>query len=128
MKFLQALCQAKWLEEVRKKLLLDVGDDEVVHHSPVSLNELRRLIQSGVLIPSRGSVERAMAELQELLTVAEGWEEKALSCMSAKLVGHISFFRRFSSGIVVRKQGYEIRCHILCVVVIKENIPMHTHR
>ena len=53
---------------------------------PVSLDELRRLIEVGVSIPPRRSVERAMAELQELLTLAESWEEKAVTCLSSKLV------------------------------------------
>ena len=78
------MSQAKWLEEVREKLLLDVGEDDVIDQLPVGLDELRRLIQVGVSIPPRRSVERAMAELQELLTLAESWEEKAVSCLTSK--------------------------------------------
>ena len=78
------MLQARWLEEVREKLLLDIGDDDIVDHSPINLEELRNLIESGVAIPPRRSVERAMAELQELLTVAQGWEDKAMACLNSK--------------------------------------------
>ena len=47
---------------------------------------MRKLIESGVILAPHPAVERAMAELQELLTVSERWEEKARICLQARLV------------------------------------------
>uniref|UniRef100_A0A8C3A029 [histone H3]-trimethyl-L-lysine(4) demethylase n=1 Tax=Cyclopterus lumpus TaxID=8103 RepID=A0A8C3A029_CYCLU len=48
------------------------------------LDTMRRLIDQGVGLAPHSSVERAMARLQELLTVSEQWEERALSHMEAR--------------------------------------------
>lgn len=50
----------------------------------VTLDTLRKLIDSGVSLVPHPAVEKAMAELQELLTVSERWEEKAKICLQAK--------------------------------------------
>ena len=46
---------------------------------------MRKLIESGVGLVPHPACEKAMAELQELLTVSERWEEKARICLQARL-------------------------------------------
>lgn len=66
--------QAKWLEEVRTMMIIDnMSDDQNV----VTLDELRRLLDAGVSLAPKPTVEQAMAELQELLNASEAWEDKA---------------------------------------------------
>uniref|UniRef100_A0A8C6UUZ9 [histone H3]-trimethyl-L-lysine(4) demethylase n=1 Tax=Neogobius melanostomus TaxID=47308 RepID=A0A8C6UUZ9_9GOBI len=65
----ERLEQARWLEAVAQ------------HSSQpeaLCLDTMRRLIDQGVGLAPHGSVEKAMARLQELLTVSEQWEERAL--------------------------------------------------
>ncbi|OBS77220.1 hypothetical protein A6R68_16327 [Neotoma lepida] len=64
----QELQQARWLDEVR----LTLSDPQ-----QVTLDVMKKLIDSGVGLAPHHAVEKAMAELQELLTVSERWEEKA---------------------------------------------------
>lgn len=71
----QVLQQAKWLDEVRESL----QDPE-----SVVLDTLRKLMESGVGLSPHNAVEKAMAELQELLTLSERWEEKARICLQAR--------------------------------------------
>ncbi|XP_013916231.1 PREDICTED: lysine-specific demethylase 5C-like isoform X3 [Thamnophis sirtalis] len=68
--------QAVWLEEVKQTL-----------RSPqdkVTLSVMRALITSGGGVSPSPAVDKAMAELQELLTIAERWEEKAQMCLEAR--------------------------------------------
>lgn len=65
----------KWLEEVR-----DLQEDP----EQVTLESLRKLLNVGVSLPPHATVEKSMAELQELLTQVERWEEKAKLCLQAK--------------------------------------------
>ncbi|XP_060607947.1 lysine-specific demethylase 5A-like isoform X1 [Ruditapes philippinarum] len=74
-KLKQVLQQAKWLDEVRESL----QDPE-----SVVLDTLRKLMESGVGLSPHNAVEKAMAELQELLTLSERWEEKARICLQAR--------------------------------------------
>ncbi len=69
------LQQAHWLEEVSQTL----QDAE-----SVTLAEMRRLLEGGVGLAPHPACERAMAELQELLTLSEQWEEKARQLLQAK--------------------------------------------
>uniref|UniRef100_A0A8C0X548 [histone H3]-trimethyl-L-lysine(4) demethylase n=1 Tax=Castor canadensis TaxID=51338 RepID=A0A8C0X548_CASCN len=69
----QELQQARWLDEVR----LTLSDPQ-----QVTLDVMKKLIDSGVGLAPHHAVEKAMAELQELLTVSERWEEKARSAYS----------------------------------------------
>nr|XP_054751747.1 lysine-specific demethylase 5A-like isoform X1 [Lytechinus pictus] len=69
------LHQARWLDDVRATLALPTS---------VTLETLRKLIDSGVSLAPHQAIEKAMAELQELLTVSERWEEKAKLCLAAK--------------------------------------------
>lgn len=70
----QELQQARWLDEVR----LTLSDPQ-----QVTLDVMKKLIDSGVGLAPHHAVEKAMAELQELLTVSERWEEKAKVCLQA---------------------------------------------
>ncbi|XP_071961642.1 lysine-specific demethylase 5A-like [Antedon mediterranea] len=74
-KLKQELQQARWLDDVRSSL--SVPDN-------ITLDTLRMLIDSGVSLAPHQAIEKAMAELQELLTVSERWEEKANICLQAK--------------------------------------------
>lgn len=71
----QELQQARWLDEVRLTL-----------HEPqrLTLELMKRLIDSGVGLAPHHAVEKAMAELQEILTVSERWEDKARACLHAR--------------------------------------------
>ncbi|KAF7654696.1 hypothetical protein LDENG_00066550 [Lucifuga dentata] len=71
----ERLEQARWLEAVQQ-----------ANSRPDSLclDTMRRLIDQGVGLAPHSSVERAMARLQELLTVSEQWEERVLSLMEAR--------------------------------------------
>lgn len=71
--------QGHWLTEVRRTLGTE-GDER----QEVSLEVLRNLMQAGCNVPQSVSVETAMAELQELLTIAERWEEKAQICLEQR--------------------------------------------
>uniref|UniRef100_A0A8C7VA81 [histone H3]-trimethyl-L-lysine(4) demethylase n=1 Tax=Oncorhynchus mykiss TaxID=8022 RepID=A0A8C7VA81_ONCMY len=66
----ERLEQARWLEVVQ-------GASSQPHS--LCLDTMRRLIDQGVGLASHALVERAMARLQELLTMSEHWEERALS-------------------------------------------------
>lgn len=74
--FEQVLQQAKWLDEVKLTLLED--------QQQVTLESMRKLMEAGVGLAPHPAVEKAMAELQELLTVSERWEEKARICLQAR--------------------------------------------
>uniref|UniRef100_A0A674CZT7 [histone H3]-trimethyl-L-lysine(4) demethylase n=1 Tax=Salmo trutta TaxID=8032 RepID=A0A674CZT7_SALTR len=71
----ERLEQARWLDGVKGA--------SVRPHS-LCLDTMRRLIDQGVGLAPHGSVERAMARLQELLTMSEHWEERALRLMEAR--------------------------------------------
>lgn len=67
--------QARWLEEVQQACL---------DPSSLTLDDMRRLIDLGVGLAPYAAVEKAMARLQELLTVAEHWDDKARSLLRAR--------------------------------------------
>ncbi|XP_044207227.1 lysine-specific demethylase 5B-B isoform X1 [Thunnus albacares] len=67
--------QARWLEGVQQAS---------VQPSTLTLETMRRLIDQGVGLAAHPSVEKAMARLQELLTVSEHWEDKASSLLKAR--------------------------------------------
>ncbi|XP_077582101.1 lysine (K)-specific demethylase 5Ba isoform X1 [Stigmatopora nigra] len=70
----ERLEQARWLETVKQA---NGRPDDLC------LDTMRRLIDQGVGLAPHSSVERAMARLQELLTVSEQLEERMLSLMNA---------------------------------------------
>uniref|UniRef100_A0A8C9TUJ6 [histone H3]-trimethyl-L-lysine(4) demethylase n=1 Tax=Scleropages formosus TaxID=113540 RepID=A0A8C9TUJ6_SCLFO len=63
----ERLEQARWLEAVQAASSWPAS---------LSLDTMRRLIDQGVGLAPLSSVERAMARLQELLTVSEHWEDQ----------------------------------------------------
>ncbi|XP_026951820.1 lysine-specific demethylase 5B isoform X4 [Lagenorhynchus albirostris] len=67
--------QAHWLEEVQQACL---------DPSSLTLDDMRRLIDLGVGLAPYSAVEKAMARLQELLTVSEHWDDKARSLLKAR--------------------------------------------
>ncbi|XP_071351633.1 lysine (K)-specific demethylase 5Ba isoform X2 [Trachinotus anak] len=71
----ERLEQARWLEAVQQASSWP---------DSLCLDTMRRLIDQGVGLAPHNSVERAMARLQELLTVSEQWEEKVLSLIEAR--------------------------------------------
>uniref|UniRef100_A0A8D0AR96 [histone H3]-trimethyl-L-lysine(4) demethylase n=1 Tax=Sander lucioperca TaxID=283035 RepID=A0A8D0AR96_SANLU len=68
----QELQQARWLDEVGS-----------YNNHKLALHDMRR-IYSGVGLAPHHAVEKAMAELQEILTVSERWEDKARACLQAR--------------------------------------------
>ncbi|XP_072408539.1 lysine-specific demethylase 5A isoform X1 [Chiloscyllium punctatum] len=74
-KLKQHLQQARWLDEVNFTLSDPVR---------VTLDAMKKLIDSGIGLAPHSAVEKAMADLQELLTVSERWEEKAKVCLQAR--------------------------------------------
>ncbi|XP_006794209.1 lysine-specific demethylase 5C isoform X2 [Neolamprologus brichardi] len=71
--------QGHWLAKVRCTLGTEEGERQ-----EVTLDVLRNLMEAGCNVPQSASVETAMAELQELLTIAERWEEKAQICLEQR--------------------------------------------
>ncbi|XP_066559598.1 lysine (K)-specific demethylase 5Ba isoform X3 [Amia ocellicauda] len=71
----ERLEQARWLEGVQEATADPVG---------LSLDTMRRLIDQGVGLSPHPSVEKAMARLQELLTVSEHWEDQARGLLKAR--------------------------------------------
>lgn len=69
------LQQARWLDEVRAALALPAD---------VTLELMRRSIEAGAALSPHPACEKAMADLQQLLTVSERWEEKARICLQAR--------------------------------------------
>ncbi|XP_077454507.1 lysine-specific demethylase 5B-B isoform X2 [Stigmatopora argus] len=71
----ERLEQARWLEGV---------EQASTQPDSLTLETMRRLIDHGVGLSPHSSVEKAMARLQELLTVSEHWEDKASSLLKAR--------------------------------------------
>uniref|UniRef100_A0A3B5MKB5 [histone H3]-trimethyl-L-lysine(4) demethylase n=1 Tax=Xiphophorus couchianus TaxID=32473 RepID=A0A3B5MKB5_9TELE len=71
----ERLEQARWLEAVQQASS---------RPDSLCLDTMRRLIDQGVGLAPHSSVERAMARLQELLTVSEQWEERVLGLMDTR--------------------------------------------
>ena len=51
-------------------------------------------MESGVGLSPHPAVEKAMSELQELLTLSEKWEEKARICLQARSVMYFFFLSK----------------------------------
>ncbi|XP_067387916.1 lysine-specific demethylase 5B isoform X1 [Emydura macquarii macquarii] len=67
--------QARWLEDVQQACL---------DQSSLTLDDMRRLIDLGVGLAPHSAVEKAMAKLQELLTMSEHWDDKARNMIKAR--------------------------------------------
>uniref|UniRef100_A0A8B9LNT1 [histone H3]-trimethyl-L-lysine(4) demethylase n=1 Tax=Astyanax mexicanus TaxID=7994 RepID=A0A8B9LNT1_ASTMX len=103
----QELQQARWLDEVRLTLQ---------EPQRVTLELMKRLIDSGVGLAPHHAVEKAMAELQEILTVSERWEDKARACLQAREMFniYILYFRPRHSMITLES-----------IVMEAKNIPAY---
>uniref|UniRef100_UPI00358FC46D lysine-specific demethylase 5C-like n=1 Tax=Myxine glutinosa TaxID=7769 RepID=UPI00358FC46D len=71
----QGLQQARWLDEVKQNL---------VQTNRVTVDTMSSLMEAGQRLQPHPAVRKAMAELQELLAIAERWEDKASLCLNAK--------------------------------------------
>uniref|UniRef100_A0A3P9HBK9 [histone H3]-trimethyl-L-lysine(4) demethylase n=1 Tax=Oryzias latipes TaxID=8090 RepID=A0A3P9HBK9_ORYLA len=67
--------QARWLEAVQQA---------ATQPATLTLETMRMLIDQGVGLAPHSSVEKAMARLQEQLTMSEHWEDKASSLLKAR--------------------------------------------
>ncbi|XP_074134077.1 lysine-specific demethylase 5C isoform X2 [Sminthopsis crassicaudata] len=68
--------QAHWLDEVKRALAPPAQRG--------TLAVMRGLLASGADVAPSPAVDKARAELQELLAIAERWEEKAHLCLEAR--------------------------------------------
>ncbi|XP_006096185.1 lysine-specific demethylase 5C isoform X7 [Myotis lucifugus] len=68
--------QARWLDEVKRTLAPSARRG--------TLAVMRGLLVAGASVAPSPAVDKARAELQELLTIAERWEEKAHICLEAR--------------------------------------------
>lgn len=68
--------QARWLDEVKRTLAPSARRG--------TLAIMRGLLVAGASVAPSPAVDKAQAELQELLTIAERWEEKAHLCLEAR--------------------------------------------
>ncbi|XP_016075602.1 PREDICTED: lysine-specific demethylase 5D-like isoform X2 [Miniopterus natalensis] len=71
----QQVEQARWLDEVKQAVAPSTQRGSLVI--------MQGLLVTGAKVASSPSVDKARAELQELLTIAERWEEKAHFCLEA---------------------------------------------
>ncbi|XP_066526984.1 lysine (K)-specific demethylase 5Ba [Hoplias malabaricus] len=71
----QRLEQARWVETVQQA---------TEQPDCLTLDCMRRLIDQGVGLAPHACVEKTMAQLQELLTVCEHWEEKAQNMLTSR--------------------------------------------
>lgn len=72
----QQVEQAQWLDEVKQALAPSCQKGSLVI--------MQGLLVTGAKVASSPSVDKARAELQELLTIAKRWEEKAHFCLEAR--------------------------------------------
>lgn len=73
---------ARWLEAVH------LAEESGNSARGLTLDAMRQLIDRAVGLTSDPAIERAMARLQELLTVSEQWEEKAQTLLKARWGQH----------------------------------------
>ncbi|KAG0710048.1 Lysine-specific demethylase 5A [Chionoecetes opilio] len=99
------LQQVEWLEEV----------DETLEGS-VTVDCVRKLLDSGISLPPHPKIEKAMAELQQLLTNMETWEEKASQALNAKPGISVS------EGEEMVKEAEEVPAHLPSVAALKDAV------
>lgn len=76
-KLKQVLAQAHWLEEVRQ--MERAG-------TTLTLDCIRAVMERAACLAPHPTLERALGELNELVTTGEKWEEKAKICLQARCV------------------------------------------
>ncbi|XP_076035943.1 lysine demethylase 5 isoform X2 [Oratosquilla oratoria] len=101
------LQQVEWLEEVE-----DTLDDS----NSVTVECVRRLRDNGNLLPPHPKIEKAMAQLQELLNSMEMWDEKASQALNAKPGKSL-----VEAEELVKEAG-EVPAHLPSVVSLREAV------
>lgn len=99
------LQQVEWLEEVEETL-----------EGSVTVDCVRKLLDSGISLPPHPKIEKAMAQLQQLLTNMETWEEKASQALNAKPGISVS------EGEELVKQAEEVPAHLPSVAALKDAV------
>ncbi|XP_019401853.1 PREDICTED: lysine-specific demethylase 5B isoform X1 [Crocodylus porosus] len=97
--------QAHWLEDVQQAC---------ADQSSLTLDDMRRLIDSGVGLAPYPAVEKAMAKLQELLTISEHWDDKARNLIKARPR------QSLSSLVAAVKEIEEIPAYLPNGIVLKD--------
>ncbi|XP_014464888.1 lysine-specific demethylase 5B isoform X3 [Alligator mississippiensis] len=97
--------QAHWLEDVQQAC---------ADQSSLTLDDMRRLIDSGVGLAPYPAVEKAMAKLQELLTISEHWDDKARNLIKARPR------QTLSSLVAAVKEIEEIPAYLPNGIVLKD--------
>ncbi|XP_019369374.1 PREDICTED: lysine-specific demethylase 5B isoform X1 [Gavialis gangeticus] len=97
--------QARWLEDVQQAC---------ADQSSLTLDDMRRLIDSGVGLAPYPAVEKAMAKLQELLTISEHWDDKARNLIKARPR------QSLSSLVAAVKEIEEIPAYLPNGIVLKD--------
>ncbi|XP_061839855.1 lysine-specific demethylase 5B-B isoform X2 [Nerophis lumbriciformis] len=103
----ERLEQARWLEGV---------EQASIQPATLTLENMRRLIDQGVGLSPHSSVEKAMAHLQELLTVSEHWEEKASSLLKSRPPHSIETL------IAAAEEASRISAHLPNCLLLKDTI------
>ncbi|XP_032819198.2 lysine-specific demethylase 5D-like isoform X2 [Petromyzon marinus] len=89
----QRVQRERWLEEVHTALASSLSSqDQGLSEkeamgggvSCLNIEVLRRLIDSAMPLGAEPVMDQAVAELQEILTVAESWEDRARACLQAR--------------------------------------------
>lgn len=75
-KLKQLLAQSRWLDDVRLTLEKSANS--------LTLDSLRDLMEEAAPLAPHPTVEKSLADLQELITSGEKWEEKAKICLQAR--------------------------------------------
>lgn len=101
------LQQVEWLEEVEETL-----EDSAT----LTVECLRKLLDAGISLPPHPRIERSMAELQQLLSNMEMWEEKASQALNAKPGLSVS------EGEELVKQAEEVPAHLPSVIALKDSV------
>ncbi|XP_049273209.1 lysine-specific demethylase 5A isoform X1 [Rhipicephalus sanguineus] len=119
----QKVQQAQWLEEVQATLLPRAQSEaqpealaQQAERDPPTLEELRRLLEAGVAIPPHPVSERALAELQGLLTASERWEERAKTCLQAQPR------QTLAACEALAEEGVAIPVHLPSLAALKDAI------
>ncbi|XP_038235394.1 lysine-specific demethylase 5B isoform X7 [Dermochelys coriacea] len=99
--------QARWLEDVQQACL---------DQSSLTLDDMRRLIDSGVGLTPHSAIEKAMAKLQELLTVSEHWDDKARNLIKARARQSVS------SLVAAVKEIEEIPAYLPNGIALKDAV------
>ncbi|XP_067927988.1 lysine-specific demethylase 5A-like [Watersipora subatra] len=75
-KLKQLLAQAHWLDEVRR--MLETSGNSL------TLDSIHSLMERATCLAPHPMVEKSLAQLQELISTGEKWEEKAKICLQAR--------------------------------------------